>query len=74
MSTGRDHNVRTDVHVPGMPASHTRPSTRDTAMRTRKTGLPPCLFYDSVTQFFCMLRRRSHRDRGIVSCAGCPSS
>ncbi len=74
MRTERGQTVCTDVHVPGVPASYPRPSTRDTAIRTGKSGLPPCLFYDSVTQFFCMLRKRRHRDQGVFSCAACPRS
>jgi hypothetical protein len=55
----------------GLPASHPCPSLSDAAKQGGKADLPPCLFYDSVTQFFCMLRKRPNHDRGSLSCVNC---
>ncbi len=57
-----------------MTAAHPGPTANDPALGTGRPGLPLCLFYDSATQFFCMLRKRPHRERGSFSCAGCPGS
>jgi hypothetical protein len=69
MSAERDQPVRSGMHLPGLPASPHQ-SSRDREEQSGKTGLPPCLFYDSVTQFFCLLRKRPNRARD-GSCAGC---
>jgi hypothetical protein len=74
MSTKRDRNGSSDASMPGIPDSHPRTAARAAEARTRKTNLPPCLFYDSVTQFFCLLSRRKRREQGFSSCTGCSGS
>jgi hypothetical protein len=74
MSTKRDRNSRPDASMPGITDSHPRTAARDAEARTRKANLPPCFFYDSVTQFFCLLSRRKRREQAFSSCTGCSGS
>lgn len=74
MSTKRGRNGRSDASMPGIPDPHSPTTARYAEARTGKTTLPPCLYYDSVTQFFCLLSRRKRSEQGFSSCTGCSGS
>lgn len=70
MSAGPDLPVSSSIPASGLAGTAAGPATQDKVKQRGKNGPPPCLFYDSVTQLFCMLRKLPHRP-GSVTCEGC---